>query len=58
MLLDGPTAKVFSDHENLKKAFIKPPSIALLDKDLEPNGVPQGILTVNSMIDALGAEGG
>ena len=58
VLLDGPTSKVFSDLETLKKAFIKPPSIALLDKELEPYGVPQGILTVDSMIDSLSTEGG
>ncbi len=58
VLLDGPTSKVFSDIETLKKAFIKPPSIALLDKELEPYGVPQGILTVDSMIDSLSTEGG
>jgi energy-coupling factor transport system ATP-binding protein len=58
VLLDGPTAKVFSDLETLKKAFIKPPPIALLDKELEPYGVPQGILTVDSMIDSLSTDGG
>ena len=58
VLLDGPTARVFSDLEPLKKAFIKPPPIALLDKELEPYGVSQGILTVNSMVDALEIGGG
>ena len=53
ILLDGPTNKVFSEQETLKKAFIKPPPIAVLDKELEPNGVPQGILTVDAMVRAL-----
>lgn len=53
IVLDGPTPKVFSETETLKKAFIKPPPIAILDKALEPDGFPQGILTVDSMISAL-----
>jgi hypothetical protein len=53
ILLDGPTSKVFSEVETLKKAFIKPPPIALLDKELETYGVPQGILTVDAMVDDL-----
>jgi energy-coupling factor transporter ATP-binding protein EcfA2 len=53
ILLDGSTAKVFSELDVLKKAFIKPPPIALLDKELESEGVPQGILTVNEMVSAL-----
>jgi energy-coupling factor transport system ATP-binding protein len=57
VLMDGPTADVFSELDILKKAFIKPPPIALLDKELEPYGVPQGILTVDLMIDSLRSEG-
>lgn len=57
VLLDAPTAKAFSEIDTLKKAFIKPPPIALLDKELEPYDVPQGILTVDSMIESLGMEG-
>jgi energy-coupling factor transporter ATP-binding protein EcfA2 len=53
ILLDGPTSEVFSETETLRKAFIKPPPIALLDKDLESLGVPQGILTVDAMVDCL-----
>jgi energy-coupling factor transport system ATP-binding protein len=53
VLLDGPTSKVFSEAETLKKAFIKPPPIAVLDKELEPDGVPQGILTVDRMVETL-----
>lgn len=53
ILLDGPTGKVFSEQETLRKAFIKPPPIAVLDKELEPDGVPQGILTVDAMVQAL-----
>lgn len=53
ILLDGPTVKVFSEWETLKKAFIKPPPIAILDKELEEYGVPQGILTVDSMVETL-----
>jgi energy-coupling factor transport system ATP-binding protein len=53
ILLDGPTSKVFSELETLKKAFIKPPPIAVLDKELEPDGVPQGILTVDAMVETL-----
>lgn len=53
ILLDGPTSKVFSEVETLKKAFIKSPPIALLDKELETYGVPQGILTVDAMVDDL-----
>jgi hypothetical protein len=57
VLLDAPTANAFSQIDTLKKAFIKPPPIALLDKELEQYGVPQGILTVDSMIESLGSEG-
>ena len=57
VLLDAPTAKAFSEIDTLKKAFIKPPPIALLDKELEPYGVPQGILTVDSMIESLSLNG-
>jgi energy-coupling factor transport system ATP-binding protein len=53
ILLDGPTSRVFSEVETLKKAFIKPPPIALLDRELETYGVPQGILTVDAMINDL-----
>ena len=56
VLLDGLTAKVFSEVDMLQKAFIKPPPIALLDKELEPDGVPQGILTVDMMIESLRSE--
>lgn len=57
VLMDGPTANVFSELDTLRNAFIKPPPIALLDKELEPYGVPQGIMTVDSMIDSLRSEG-
>jgi len=40
ILLDGPTSAVFSEVETLKKAFIKPPPIAILDKELRPTGIP------------------
>jgi energy-coupling factor transporter ATP-binding protein EcfA2 len=53
ILLDGATSAVFSETETLRKAFIKPPPIALLDKELESLGVPQGILTVDAMVDCL-----
>jgi energy-coupling factor transport system ATP-binding protein len=53
VLLDGPTSKVFSEVETLKKAFIKPPPIATLDEELKPLGIPQGILTVDGMVNAL-----
>jgi energy-coupling factor transport system ATP-binding protein len=53
ILLDGPTSKVFSEHDTLKKAFIKPPPIAILDKELQAEGVPQGILTVDAMVNTL-----
>ena len=54
VLLDGPTAEVFSKTELLKKAFIKPPPVALLAKELGGVGVPEGVLTVDAMVDALG----
>jgi energy-coupling factor transport system ATP-binding protein len=53
ILLDGPTSKVFSEQETLKKAFIKPPPIAVLDKELQADGVLQGILTVDAMVNTL-----
>jgi energy-coupling factor transport system ATP-binding protein len=53
VLLDGPTAKVFSEFDTLKKAFIKPPPIAIVDRELESEGLPQGILTVDAMVDVL-----
>jgi energy-coupling factor transport system ATP-binding protein len=57
VLLDGPTAKVFSEVDTLQKAFIKSPPIALLDKELEPDGVPQRILTVDLMVESLHSGG-
>ncbi|HXZ90505.1 MAG TPA: energy-coupling factor transporter ATPase [Candidatus Dormibacteraeota bacterium] len=53
ILLDGPTRKVFSEEDALKKAFIKPPPVAILDKELQPTGIPQGILTVDEMVNVL-----
>lgn len=53
ILLDGPTGRVFTEVETLKKTFIKPPPISLLAKELEPYGVPGDIMTVDSMVDSL-----
>lgn len=53
VLLDGPTEKVFTEVDTLKKTFIKPPPISLLAKELEPYGVPREIMTVDSMVESL-----
>lgn len=56
ILLDGPTEKVFTEVEILKKTFIKPPPISLLARELEQYGVPGGIMTVDSMVESLMGE--
>ncbi len=53
ILLDGPTGEVFREVETLKKTFIKPPPVTVLSNELEPYGVPGGILTVESMVNSL-----
>jgi len=57
VLLDGPTADVFGEIETLKKAFLKPPPISLLARELEGHGVPAGILTVDALVESLSSEG-
>lgn len=53
VLLDGPTGKVFTEVETLKKTFIKPPPVSLLARELEQYGVPGDIKTVESMVGSL-----
>ena len=53
ILLDGPTEKVFTEVETLKKTFIKPPPVSLLARELEPYGIPGDTLTVDSLVDSL-----
>jgi len=53
VLLDGPTADVFSQVDTLKKTFIRPPPISLLSKELAPYGISTDTLTVDSLVSSL-----
>ena len=53
VLLDGPTADVFSQVDTLKKTFIRPPPISLLSKELTPYGISTDTLTVDSLVSSL-----
>ncbi len=53
ILLDGATEEVFAEVETLRKAFIKPPPVSLLARELEPYGISGDILTVDELLDSL-----
>jgi energy-coupling factor transport system ATP-binding protein len=53
VLLDGPTADVFMQAEELKKSFVVPPVAAQLAAELAPVGVPADIMTLEELYRVL-----
>jgi len=53
VLLDGPTADVFMQTEELKKSFVVPPVAAQLAAELAPVGVPADIMTLEELYQVL-----
>jgi energy-coupling factor transport system ATP-binding protein len=53
ILLDAPTREVFSHRDILKDTFLEPPPIVRMAQELEPLGVPRGVLTVEELYNAL-----
>lgn len=51
VLLDGPTAEVFSQTSVLAKTFIEPPQITQLAQSVQDLGFSPGTLTVESMVE-------
>ncbi|MEM3506943.1 MAG: ATP-binding cassette domain-containing protein [Candidatus Bathyarchaeia archaeon] len=51
IILDGPTRYVFSQHEILKEAFIRPPQVTRLAKMLTNYGIKLGILFPHEMYE-------
>lgn len=56
ILLDVPTRDVFSHRDVLGSTFLEPPPIVKLAQELEPSGIPQNILTVEELYNALTGE--
>jgi energy-coupling factor transport system ATP-binding protein len=55
VLLDGPTAEVFSQEEALSKSFVVPPVATRLAKRLVPVGVPPDLTTLDELYQVLRA---
>ncbi len=53
VLLDGPTAEVFTQVEKLKKSFVVPPVAAQLAAELVPLGVPPYVMTLEELYQVL-----
>jgi energy-coupling factor transporter ATP-binding protein EcfA2 len=53
VLLDGPTAEVFTQVEELKKSFVVPPVAAQLAAELVPLGVPPYVMTLEELYQVL-----
>ena len=53
VLLDGPTAEVFTKIEELKKSFVVPPVAAQLAAELAPLGVPSHVMTLEELWQVL-----
>ena len=49
VLLDGPTAEVFTQVEELEKSFVVPPVAAQLAAELAPLGVPPTVMTLDEL---------
>ncbi|HID86975.1 MAG TPA: ATP-binding cassette domain-containing protein, partial [Anaerolineae bacterium] len=49
VLLDGPTAEVFTQVEELRKSFVVPPVAAQLAAELAPLGVPPQVMTLEGL---------
>lgn len=53
ILLDGPTAEVFTQVEELRKSFVVPPVAAQLAQALASLGMPAHIMTLEELTGAL-----
>jgi energy-coupling factor transport system ATP-binding protein len=53
VLLDGPTAEVFTQVEKLKKSFVVPPVATQLARELAPLGVPLQVMTLEELYQVL-----
>lgn len=53
VLLDGPTAEVFTQVEELKKSFVVPPVAAQLAAELAPLGIPSQVMTLEGLYRVL-----
>jgi len=53
ILLDGPTAEVFSQVEELKKSFVVPPVAAQLAWEVTSIGVPPHVMTLDDLYRVL-----
>lgn len=53
VLLDGATAEVFAQVDELRKSFVVPPVAAQLAKALGPLGVPPNIMTLDELCQVL-----
>jgi len=53
VLLDGPTAEVFTQADELKKSFIVPPVAVQLAAELAPLGVPAHVMTMEDLYQVL-----
>ena len=53
VLLDGPTADVFSQVEELEKSFVVPPVAAQLSTELASTGIPQQVMTLQDLYQVL-----
>ena len=57
ILADGPKREVFSMHEIMDKAFLKPPQIIHLSQKLESYGIKKNLVTVDEMLACFKAGG-
>jgi len=53
ILLDGPTAEVFSMKEDLARTFLRPPVAAEVALALQPLGFPAGIIAPEPLLQSL-----
>jgi len=55
VLLDGPTAEVFTHLEELRRSFVVPPVATQLAIQLAPLGIPPDIITLDQLYAVLGS---
>jgi len=55
VLLDGPTAEIFTQVEELRRTFVVPPVATQLAMKLAPLGVPPDIITLDQLYAVLGS---
>jgi len=53
VLLDGPTADVFTQVETLKQSFVVPPVAVQLARELASLGVPPQVMTLEELYQVL-----